>query len=138
MRGTCRLRSWGTLKPPVNGLYEEEVRQFKKRLIVRTLRECGWRKAESARVLGVARGYLHRLINQLEIREPEDAVEAEARDRLSGGEAIEHSLARGSSLVRGFFKPKLRAASSHVVYRIGPTAALSAPELQFFAHFYAF
>jgi len=64
-----------------NGLYEEEVRQFKKRLIVRTLRECGWRKAESARVLGVARGYLHRLINQLEIREPEDVVEAEARDR---------------------------------------------------------
>ena len=64
----------------VNGLYEEEVRQFKKRLIVRTLRECGWRKAESARVLGVARGYLHRLINQLEIREPEDA-EAEMRDR---------------------------------------------------------
>ena len=64
----------------VNGLYEEEVRQFKKRLIVRTLRECNWHKAESARVLGVARGYLHRLINQLEIREPEDA-EAESRDR---------------------------------------------------------
>ncbi len=66
-----------------NGLYEEEVRQFKKRLLVRTLRECGWRKAESARVLGVARGYLHRLINQLEIREPEDVAEAEARDRVS-------------------------------------------------------
>ena len=65
----------------VNGLYEEEVRQFKKRLIVRTLRECGWRKAESARVLGVARGYLHRLINQLEIQEPEDLVEADTRDR---------------------------------------------------------
>jgi len=47
--------------------YEEEVRQFKKRLLLRTLRECGWRKAESARTLGVARGYLHRLINQLEI-----------------------------------------------------------------------
>jgi DNA-binding NtrC family response regulator len=65
----------------VNGLYEEEVRQFKKRLIVRTLRECHWHKAESARVLGVARGYLHRLINQLEIREPEDA-EPEVRDRV--------------------------------------------------------
>lgn len=66
----------------VNGLYEEEVRQFKKRLIVRTLRECGWRKAESARVLGVARGYLHRLINQLEVREPEDVTETEASDRV--------------------------------------------------------
>jgi DNA-binding NtrC family response regulator len=55
---------------PLNGLYEEEVRQFKRRLLLRTLQECGWRKAESARVLGVARGYLHRLINQLDIREP--------------------------------------------------------------------
>ena len=36
------------------------------------LRECGWRKAESARTLGVARGYLHRLINQLEITQRED------------------------------------------------------------------
>ena len=54
--------------------YEEEVRQFKRRLVLRTLRECGWRKAESARSLRVARGYLHRLINQLEIRESEDAA----------------------------------------------------------------
>ena len=49
--------------------YEGEVREFKRRLILRTLRECGWRKAESARMLGVARTYLHRLINQLDIRE---------------------------------------------------------------------
>ncbi|MFY9532079.1 MAG: sigma-54 dependent transcriptional regulator [Candidatus Acidiferrales bacterium] len=49
--------------------YEEEVRQFKRRLVLRTLRECGWRKAESARTLGVARGYLHRLINQLGIQQ---------------------------------------------------------------------
>jgi DNA-binding NtrC family response regulator len=49
--------------------YEEEIRRFKRNLILRTLRECGWRKAESARALGVARGYLHRLIHQLEIQE---------------------------------------------------------------------
>lgn len=49
--------------------YDEEVRQFKRRLILRTLRQCGWSKAESARSLGIARGYLHRLINQLDIRE---------------------------------------------------------------------
>jgi DNA-binding NtrC family response regulator len=54
--------------------YEEEVRQFKRRLLLRTLRECGWRKAESARTLGVARGYLHRLINQLEIRRFEEEI----------------------------------------------------------------
>ena len=82
--GTCRLPSSEIpSNRRLNGLYEEEVRQFKKRLIVRTLRECGWRKAESARVLGVARGYLHRLINQLEIREPEEIL-AEDRARQSG------------------------------------------------------
>jgi DNA-binding NtrC family response regulator len=47
--------------------YDEEVREFKRRLIMRALRECGWRKAETARTLGMARGYLHRLINQLQI-----------------------------------------------------------------------
>jgi|HubBroStandDraft_1064217.scaffolds.fasta_scaffold05494_2 DNA-binding NtrC family response regulator len=57
--------------------YEEELRQFKRRLIIRSLRECGWQKAETARALGIARGYLHRLINQLDIRqanaEPDNA-----------------------------------------------------------------
>jgi transcriptional regulator with GAF, ATPase, and Fis domain len=52
--------------------YEQEVRQFKRRLILRTLRECGWSKAESARTLGVARAYLHRLINQFDIREADE------------------------------------------------------------------
>jgi DNA-binding NtrC family response regulator len=58
---------------PLTRSYEDEVRNFKKRLILRTLQECGWRKAESARALGMARGYLHRLINQLDIRQNEDA-----------------------------------------------------------------
>jgi transcriptional regulator with GAF, ATPase, and Fis domain len=58
--------------PAVARSYEEEVRQFKRRLILRTLRECGWHKAESARTLGMARGYLHRLINQLDIRQRDE------------------------------------------------------------------
>jgi len=59
--------------------YEEEIRRFKRNLILRTLREYGWRKAESARALGVARGYLHRLIHQLEIREEEpDSAEKDS------------------------------------------------------------
>jgi DNA-binding NtrC family response regulator len=68
----------------VSGLdrsYEQEVRQFKRRLVLRTLRQCGWSKAESARILGVARGYLHRLINQLDIHE---ADEPETVIRLTG------------------------------------------------------
>jgi DNA-binding NtrC family response regulator len=55
----------------VDGSYEQEVRQFKRRLVLRTLRQCGWSKAESARSLGIARCYLHRLINQLDIHESE-------------------------------------------------------------------
>jgi len=59
--------------------YEDEIRRFKRNLILRTLREYGWRKAESARALGVARGYLHRLIHQLEIHEEEtDTPEKES------------------------------------------------------------
>jgi DNA-binding NtrC family response regulator len=59
--------------------YEDEIRRFKRNLIVRTLRQYGWRKAESARALGVARGYLHRLIHQLEIQEEEsDAADKES------------------------------------------------------------
>jgi DNA-binding NtrC family response regulator len=53
--------------------YEEELRDFKRRLVLRTLRACGGNKAETARVLGLARGYLHRLINQLQI-EPDMAA----------------------------------------------------------------
>src|SRR5246500_3609116 len=57
--------------------YEDEIRRFKRGLVLRTLREYGWRKGESARALGGARGYLHRLINQLGIqdREGDSAVE---------------------------------------------------------------
>ncbi len=47
--------------------YEEELRDFKRRLLVRTLWKCNGNKAEAARVLGLARGYLHRLIHDLKI-----------------------------------------------------------------------
>jgi len=49
--------------------YDGEVREFKRRLILRALRDCGGSKSEAARRLGIARGYLHRLINQLHIEE---------------------------------------------------------------------
>jgi DNA-binding NtrC family response regulator len=58
-------------EPSLSRSYEDEVRRFKRSLVLRALRECGWRKAECARTLGVARGYLHRLINQLGIHEGE-------------------------------------------------------------------
>jgi DNA-binding NtrC family response regulator len=64
--------------------YEDEVREFKRRLIMRTLRECGGRKVDAARTLGVARGYLHRLINQLQIQlDDEDLGIVEAEEATS-------------------------------------------------------
>jgi two-component system, NtrC family, response regulator HydG len=76
VRSTCEA-------PQFNQSYEEEVRQFKRRLVLRTLRECGWRKAESARTLRVARGYLHRLINQLGIQQMGEEPPVEKQEELS-------------------------------------------------------
>jgi DNA-binding NtrC family response regulator len=61
----------GTETLPLSQSYEDEVKRFKRALILRTLRQCDWRKAECARTLGVARGYLHRLINHLGIQDHE-------------------------------------------------------------------
>jgi len=73
----------------VNGSYEAEIRQFKRRLILRTLRKYGWNKVESARSLGVARGYLHRLINQLEIGQyEEDNLIAQVEEKLPGSQRV--------------------------------------------------
>jgi DNA-binding NtrC family response regulator len=70
----------GVEEPNLSRSYEDEVRRFKRSLVVRALREAGWRKAECARNLGVARGYLHRLINQLNIQEGEGDPNAERQD----------------------------------------------------------
>jgi DNA-binding NtrC family response regulator len=63
--------------------YEEEVRDFKRRLILRVLRECGWQKAATARTLGLARPYLHRLISQLQIREEDEVQQLESLEQLT-------------------------------------------------------
>ncbi len=57
---------------PIEQSYEGEVRDFKRRLIIRTLNQCGGSKTRAARNLGVARNYLHRLINQYQIRSADD------------------------------------------------------------------
>ena len=59
--------------------YDLEIREFKKRLVLRTLRQCGWKKTETARSLGIARNYLHRLINQLEYHSRRSGRAAVAR-----------------------------------------------------------
>jgi DNA-binding NtrC family response regulator len=68
--------------------YEKEVREFKRRLILRTLRECGWSKQDAARSLSLARSYLHRLINQLEIGSEEEDAGTELLDDSSASDRI--------------------------------------------------
>ncbi len=88
---SCEIEALSGAEPGVNanGSYEAEIRQFKRRLILRTLRKCGWNKVESARSLGVARGYLHRLINQLEIsRYEEDNLLAHVEETLPGPQRV--------------------------------------------------
>ena len=61
-----------TTPPPIEQSYEGEIREFKRRLIIRTLNQCGGSKTRAARNLGIARNYLHRLINQYQIRSDAD------------------------------------------------------------------
>jgi DNA-binding NtrC family response regulator len=68
--------------------YEEEVREFKRRLIVRTLHECGWCKQDAAKSLGLARSYLHRLINQLQITEVEEGLHPEGPEEPTSSEPV--------------------------------------------------
>ncbi|HYG98785.1 MAG TPA: sigma-54 dependent transcriptional regulator [Terriglobales bacterium] len=51
--------------------FEDEVRGFKKRLIQRTLTDTNNNKLQAARTLKIARSSLHRLIEELQIENPE-------------------------------------------------------------------
>jgi DNA-binding NtrC family response regulator len=83
-----KLRS-GFLVRRTDSTYEDEVRNFKRRLVLRMLIECSWCKVEAARKLGVARSYLHRLITQLDITPNEPEIPAPTQPRSSmGQEAI--------------------------------------------------
>ncbi len=57
----------GVVRSSASSLYEEEVQEFKRRLVLRTLRECRGNRTEAARQLGVTRSCLHRLISQLNV-----------------------------------------------------------------------
>jgi DNA-binding NtrC family response regulator len=64
---------------PSGLLFDEEVRHFKRRLIERTLAQTGHNKVQAARLLGIARSSLHRMIDELGIEcvhgLPEDPLE---------------------------------------------------------------
>jgi DNA-binding NtrC family response regulator len=62
----------GFIRSSASSLYEGEVQEFKRRLLVRSLRRCRGNRTETARLMGVTRGCLHRLINQFSLHEQED------------------------------------------------------------------
>ena len=59
------LRGKDESEIPIGDSYEEALNNFKKRLILNTLRETGDNRSEAARVLKISRSYLLRLLNQL-------------------------------------------------------------------------
>ncbi|UCE04811.1 MAG: sigma 54-interacting transcriptional regulator [bacterium] len=59
---------------PTGETFEEAVNNFKKRIILKSLRETGNNKAEAARNLKISRAYLFRLLNQLGIKQDIDHV----------------------------------------------------------------
>lgn len=48
--------------------YEAQVREFKRRLVIRTLRHCKGNKSRAAASLGLARPYFHHLVEELGVR----------------------------------------------------------------------
>jgi Nif-specific regulatory protein len=65
----------------LSGRYDEQVREFKRRLIVRTLTDCHGNKSEAARVLGLARGYFHRLVGELDIHPQGSPLDTDAAEK---------------------------------------------------------
>jgi Nif-specific regulatory protein len=56
-------------RPTVQLTYDESVRDFKRRLLARTLRDCEGNKTRTALALNMARPYLHRLLTELDLTE---------------------------------------------------------------------
>ena len=53
------------------GSYQEQMSQFRNRLVARTLDETSWNVSEAARRLDVRRSYLHKLIRAADLRRKE-------------------------------------------------------------------
>lgn len=67
-----------------SSLYEEEIQDFKRRLLLRTLQGCKGNRTEAARLLDITRGCLHRLINQFGLAAREEACSALEEYREAG------------------------------------------------------
>jgi two-component system response regulator HydG len=75
-----------------NGSFHECVQSFKRELLRSALRLHSGNKLKAARELGISRCYLHRLLNQFDLTEPETSDEDQAEEIDS--ETVEAGLAR--------------------------------------------
>jgi len=66
----------------VHGSFHDTIRAFKRELILAALRAHGGNKLKSAKELSISRSYLHRLLNQLDIRTEEEQA-AEPAERIA-------------------------------------------------------
>jgi DNA-binding NtrC family response regulator len=57
----------GTLPPDLS--FESAIIDFKRELVRQALRECHNSRSEAAQRLKISRQYLHRLLNELHVRE---------------------------------------------------------------------
>ncbi len=62
-----------------HGPFREAVRTFKRELILAALRTQSGNRLKAAKELSISRSYLHRLLNQLQIRSEEEAAAEHAR-----------------------------------------------------------
>jgi Nif-specific regulatory protein len=75
-------RGFAALNASSTSSYHDEVQNFKRRLILRTLEQCNGNRTEAARRLKVARGYFHRLLSQLAV----DFAKSRDHQRLADDE----------------------------------------------------
>ena len=79
--------------PDLPASLDDAVREFKRRWIQRTLSQTGQNKAQAARLLGIARSSLHRLIDELQI------PSADGHHNGSGYDDEEDQGANGKTIV---------------------------------------